>query len=62
MKAMAKMYKNCQPTAPLIAQLVERWTVVEGRRRPARLLSIGRWFNSGSKDVLSLQNKIHLDN
>ena len=29
---------------PSIAQLVERWTVV------GELISIGRWFKSGSKD------------
>ena len=31
-------------TDPSIAQLVERWTVVV-------LTSIGRWFESGSKDT-----------
>ena len=32
-------------SAPSIAQLVERWTVV------VLLTSIGRWFESGSKDT-----------
>lgn len=34
---------------PSIAQLVERWTVVVGRRQ--RRISIGRWFKSGSRDA-----------
>ena len=32
---------------PSIAQLVERWTVVVNCQ-----ISIGRWFKSGSKDLL----------
>ena len=35
---------------PSIAQLVERWTVVVWT-------SIGRWFESGSKDILFLLHK-----
>ena len=34
-------------TMPSIAQLVERWTVVVNCQ-----ISIGRWFKSGSKDIL----------
>ena len=34
-------------SVPSIAQLVERWTVVEVSRK-----SIGHWFESGSKDLL----------
>ena len=34
--------------APSIAQLVERWTVVGTDRQT----SIGRWFESGSKENL----------
>ena len=36
-----------QMHGPSIAQLVERWTVVT-----RSLSSIGRWFKSGSKEVL----------
>ena len=34
---------------PSIAQLVERWTV-----GGAKMISIGHWFNSGSKDFVIL--------
>ena len=37
-------------TQPSIAQLVERWTVVDDDQE-----SIGRWFKSGSKDVFTLK-------
>ena len=37
-------------STPLIAQLVERWTV--DAEELSQLISIGRWFNSGSKEYL----------
>ena len=38
-------------SSPSIAQLVERWTVVV-------LTSIGRWFESGSKDAFFCQSEL----